>query len=975
MVINLPNFSLQKPFCRLLTVIGFLGFSGTIASQSTMSENIDSVGTSIKKKFSFNEGPRLAINRSIGSAVRNDTVDIKKLQRSQFLSIQQLLKGNVTGVYVQENNGEPGTIQSMLVRGLSSPVFSNKDVSGVQPTVYLNGIPLMQENSYIYDIKQFDINPIGAAANTLAGLDISSIESVEIIKDPLQLAKLGPLASNGAIWITTKDGYYGGKNVSIGVSAGMVFAPSSVNMTNGSYEKAFRQRFYDVYSLTSKQPDYLTDTRDIRYFGKPDWANDYYQSSPLYNVNASIGGGSKTANYVFTLATTKDAGVADNTSYTKYNIGFALNMIPLEGLNVSTIINAAKIDRARNRNFRDRFAETEYMVDFSTPLAPADNSYNTFLASNDLTKDDNYNNLLNGLLSLNYSKKRFSAMACIKIDYTTNVRRAFWPMSLLESVNFVSNYSGYNQRIIGETSASYWLPLAAAHKLSVQWNGSITSDLYHYNYTRAYDGDDDMKPTTSTGNFKQYRYVDRLENRLVSTSIVLDYKYKNLLNLGILARYDGHSAIQSDSRWMFTPAASAEWNLKNQFFAGSTVLSGLSLRASYARISKPIQSDRYELGPQYLASSITWSGEPMLSSANGYATITRPYASGWVGYDLKLPYSDKMELALKGSFFDNRIIAEISMYKNYEKDLLTYLPVSQEMGYEYKLASGMDISNQGLELSLSASILRNTPLKWDLSFNASYNKNKLEKLPESQTATVIGDHKLQVGQAVDAFWVYQNKGIYTNDSDVPVKNGKLLNINGIPFKAGDPVWTDVDGNNQINSDDRVLTGHAIPPYTGGLTNQFTYKRFDFGFNLFFALGHSALNLRDQQRYDFATLDNIQSLQSIKEIFFWQNTNQRDDYPIYNPQSSVHPYRAEQDLFLEKLSYLKLRNITVGYTLPLKKKGNHVPESLYFYLTGSNLLSFSNFSGGDPELVNFNGTYDGYSIPIPRSVSLGLRFKF
>ncbi len=149
MVINLPNFSLQKPVCRLLTVIGFLGFSGTIASQSTMSENIDSVGTSIKKKFSFNEGSRWAVNRSIGSAGGNDTVDIKKLQRSQFLSVQQLLKGNVTGVYVQENNGEPGTIQSMLVRGLSSPVFSNKDVSGVQPTVYLNGIPLMQENSYI----------------------------------------------------------------------------------------------------------------------------------------------------------------------------------------------------------------------------------------------------------------------------------------------------------------------------------------------------------------------------------------------------------------------------------------------------------------------------------------------------------------------------------------------------------------------------------------------------------------------------------------------------------------------------------------------------------------------------------------------------------------------------------------------------------------------------------------------------------
>lgn len=408
MVIILPNFFLQKPVCRLLAVVGFLGFSGAIASQSSSPANIDSVKTYMKKNsFEKNVGSRFVTNRSIDSFGVSDTVDIKMLQRSQFLSIQQLLKGNVPGVYVQENNGEPGTIQSMLVRGLSSPVFSNKDVSSVQPTVYLNGVPLMLENSYVYDIKQFDINPIGAAANMLAGLDISSIESIEIIKDPLQLAKLGPLAANGAIWITTKDGYYGGENVSIGVSAGMAFAPSSVRMTNGSYEKAFRQRFYDTYSLTpGKQPYYLMDTRDVRYFGKPDWANDYYQSSLLYNVNASIGGGSKKANYVFTLATTKDAGAADNTSYTKYNIGFALNMVPLDGLNVSTIINAAKIDRVRNRNFRDRFAEMEYMVDFSTPLAPAGNLYNDFLISNDLTKDDNYNNLLNGLLALSYTKQR-----------------------------------------------------------------------------------------------------------------------------------------------------------------------------------------------------------------------------------------------------------------------------------------------------------------------------------------------------------------------------------------------------------------------------------------------------------------------------------------------------------------------------------------------------------------------------------------
>ena len=174
----------------------------------------------------------------------------------------------------------------------------------------------------------------------------------------------------------------------------------------------------------------------------------------------------------------------------------------------------------------------------------------------------------------------------------------------------------------------------------------------------------------------------------------------------------------------------------------------------------------------------------------------------------------------------------------------------------------------------------------------------------------------------------------------------------------------------------MLKGHALPRFIGGLTNQFKYKQFDFSFHWFFALGHSALNVRDQQRYDFMTLDRTKSIRSVKEIFFWQELpNQKDDYPIYNPLSKVYPYRAEQDLFLEKLSYLKLRNVTLGYTLPLKGEKNLIVKSLYFYLPANNLFTITGFSGNDPELVGFNGNYDGYSMPIPRSASLGLRFKF
>ncbi|MDR3220170.1 MAG: SusC/RagA family TonB-linked outer membrane protein [Dysgonamonadaceae bacterium] len=910
-----------------------------------------------------------------------NTIDIQNLSCTPFISVQQLLKGNVAGVYVQENTGEPGAIQNILIRGLSAPAFSNKDFPGVLPAVYLNGIPLIQENPMLYDIKQYDINPIGAAANVLAGLNIASIESFRIIKDPLELAKLGPLASNGAVWITTKDGYYGGKNVSAGVFLGMAFAPTTVKMTNGTHEKAFRQRFYDAYQVATENrhyPDYLLDARDLNYFGNPDWAESYYQSSPLYNINASIGGGAPTANYVFLLAHTRDAGVANETSYSKYNVSFALNMRPLDELNVNTFINVAKIDRERNLHFRDRYAEMEYLVDFSTPIAPSNNTYTAFLADNALTKDDNFNNLMNGQLTLKYTKNRFYADAKFQMDYTTDVRRAFWPTTLMESVSFVSNFSGYNRRVIGDASVGYIFDLAGIHRWDIHWNGSILSDLYHYNYTRAFDGDDDKKPTTSSGNFKQYRYVDRLENKLVSTSFSLDYKYKNWYSLDVLLRYDGNSNVQPDKRWIFTPSFSAKWNLKNQLFTSAQALSDLAINISWARVGKQLQSDLFAMGPRYTSSNINWDGQALLSSGNGYAVITRPYELGWVGYDLGWPLAEKINVELNASFLNNRIQTSVSVYENRDKNLVTQIQVPQEFGYKYRFAEGMEVGNKGLELSLSASLLSGSvpeKLKWDLSFNAAYNRNELKKLPEGLSEIVIGDHKLQVGQSIDAFWVYRNEGVYARDEEVPSKEGKLLSIGGIPFQKGDPRWVDVDANNAIDSDDRVLKGHALPPFTGGITNNFAYKRFDFGFHFFFASGHSALNLRDQQRYDFMTLDNLPALRSVKEIFFWQNTNQKDDYPVYNPLSNVHPYRAEQDIFLEKLSYLKLRNVTLGYTLSLKKVKDRTLESLYFYFTANNLFTVSGFTGDDPELVNFNGAYDGYSLPIPRSVSMGVRFKF
>lgn len=904
-----------------------------------------------------------------------DSVDVPSLRRSPYLSIQQVVKGNVAGLYVQEPSGEPGTLQSMLLRGTSVPLFTKNAINDAQPAVYINGVPMAQDRSYSSVIQGNDVNPLGTATNLLAGLDINNIVSLEVIKDPVKLALLGPQAANGAIWIVTKEGFYGGKHMTVDASMSFVTPMNSVRMTNAADERNFRSDFYPMTGseLENYLPSWLADRSDAYFFGRPDWADDYYRSAAQYNLNVSIGSGGQTANYLFTLGTSSNAGIADNTGYNKYNLGFYLNLLPFRGMVVSTMIQAAKVGRTRNTSLRDRYAEIEYLPQLLTPIAPTADAYNTYRSYIDDVEDENNNANINGALQMNYVWHHLRADVGLKFDYHTNVRHLFYPSTLMESVNYVSDYSGYNRRFIGEAGLGYDFDFGRKHLLAIDWRGTLQEDRYHYNYSRGYDGSDDNKPTTNGGDYEILRYLDQETIHLMSSAFSLNYRFSDVFTAHVVLRQDGASSVQADSRWLFTPAAGISLNLKQLLFGKASRLSALNIGASWARIGRLLPSDRYSRGPQYTSENIGW-GAPLVGSYSGLASISRPYRYGWMGYGISWPYSDKLEVRIDGGLWDNRLRWNLALYENREHDLMVQLPVAHEFGYDYQWKQGMDITNRGAELTLSATPVRQLKgWTWDFGFNFAYNHNELAALPQELAEAEVNGRLLRVGSPVDQFYVLQNTGIYTSAEEVPQKDGRPLSINGTALQAGDPKWVDTDGDNRITDADKVMKGNSIPRFTGGFNTTLRYKRFDLGLNFFYALRHEAMNYRAYQQYDFTTLDKSASLDAVREIFFWQDGNLPTDYPRYNALSKVHPYRADQDLYMESLSYLKLRSATLGYTLPLGK-GKKASE-LYLYLTGNNLFTLSGFSGDDPELVDFDGYYRGYGMLFPRSFTLGARYKF
>ena len=172
-----------------------------------------------------------------------DTVNIRSVAPVPNLSLQQIIKGNLAGVYVQEPNGEPGTEQSIIIQGTSGLLFNKKDIYALQPAIYLNGVPLVADNPFAFDVQKYDYNRIGPATNLLSQVDINNIQSITVIKDPFELAKLGPNAANGAIYITTKSAKAGLRDISLNSYFGYVTAPQ-VNTVNGVYENNFRSQFY-----------------------------------------------------------------------------------------------------------------------------------------------------------------------------------------------------------------------------------------------------------------------------------------------------------------------------------------------------------------------------------------------------------------------------------------------------------------------------------------------------------------------------------------------------------------------------------------------------------------------------------------------------------------------------------------------------------------------------------------------------------
>lgn len=918
------------------------------------------------------------LNRSSG--VSNIFLDMKTLSKLPLISLQQISKGEASGLYAQESSGEPGTQQWMFIRGLSAPLISNALLYGSQPAVYLNGIPIAQDNAYVYNVENYNNNPIGTATNVLSAINPEDIQSIEVLKNASDLGVIGPNASNGAIWITTKQAKSGKKNLTVNSYYGIAQRPS-ITPINAAWENQFRQTFYNKYATEEQKlqvPAYLNDSTDAAYYGPANWVEDYYRNAPTHSIDMSLTGGSNRANILFAANNTRSAGVGDGTYLDRYGVNFMINMAPLKALTFSAMMNGNRLIRKRDKSITDRVAETGYLPDMSNPLAPNKNEYDTYLSYFDQAIDNNRNDILHGYVSASLNFSKFSLTSKIGFDYNENIRDVFIPSTLMDGNNYLSSYSGYNQRFIVSNIAKYEIDLSSDHTISVEAGQSMQYDKYKYDYFYGFNTANDFikinTDTTGTTGLSPYlfRFTDKEQFALSSVYGHLSYSgFDRILNVGVTIRNDGSSAYQTSNRWYFSPEFDLSYDVKRSAnIKSDNAISRLLLRGSWGRIGKLLNDNMFAVGPQYVADP-GWGNEHDISSYRGMAVLSRPYQNGWVGYDYPWAYSEKRNIGIDIGIWKDRIILSAEWYSDIDNNQIIAVPAPQESGYTSRYVSGLKVRNTGIDLNLLAAILKNEKgFSWSLNANANFNKNEILALPGNVPSIEGEDYKLQVGKPVDAFWVFENTGAYQASA-----TGQAASFEGVSFSDGDAMWKDVNGDGVIDNSDKVLKGHYMPTISGGFGSNLSYKNFSLNVDFYYALGRSVLNTYVSNRLNFIKVEEANDISSVKEITFWKKPFNPSDYPVYNPWSNIENYRQDQDLFLQKASFLKLKDILLSYDFKDMKWFRNTFNHIQLYASATNVFTVSPFKNGDPELSSYNGIYDGSGMDIPRTYTIGVKLDF
>ncbi|MEO6346916.1 MAG: TonB-dependent receptor, partial [Aquaticitalea sp.] len=926
------NFELKVPDNTTTLVISYLGFvtqEVNVVGKTSLNIKMlaDNLALSEVVVIGYGTEKKALLTGSVSA------INSKEIEDLPVSGVDGILQGQAAGVQVSQNSGTPGGEMSVRIRGLSSISGSS------QPLYIIDGIPVTTG-----DFGQIGYSGQGSSA--LTDLNPNDIESISILKDASSTAIYGARASNGIVLITTKRGKTQKSVVSANVYTGVQRAWNRLDLLDARQWMEYRNDLTNSTVFTQEQMDNITiDT---------DWQDIIFRVAPINSYELSATGGSEKTKYFIGGTLFKQTGILIGTDYKRMNGRINLDHELSDKFTIGTSIGLtyAKTDRVES----DQTLHGPLPNGISTPaIFPVYNEDGTY---NQNGPYSNAVSIAKEAINQNFSYRTNSN---VYLDYKIIPGLTFNTKWGVDFLNFrehafenTKTVQGAKYNGLGFETYTNVINVVSnnilkykhdfdKHKIELLAGYSFESYEYRNSFIRGQDYADDNLQYISAASTIVSASASATDTGLRSYFGRANYNYDNKYIFEATGRFDTSTKFGENNRTGFFPAGSLAWRVsEEEFLKNSSVISDLKLRASYGLtgnddISPFLFSELY--------GNTSYGGQPAIYPSN----IPNP--------DLKWESTRQLNLGLNLGFFHDRLTLTADYYDKQTNDLLLSRPLPSSSGFSSITENVGKVENKGIEISLSS---RNFvgDFTWNTQFNISGNRNKVLELYNGQPIDDIGrgGNRIMEGQPIGIFYSYKSLGVDPS--------------------TGDIVYADTNFDGVITSEDRTIVGNPHPDFIGGLTNNFSFKGFDLSIFLQGSYGNDVFHGSRLFLESLQGGDN--QLEAVTRR--WQQPGDITDIP----RATLDPVAAAQNKrvssrFIEDGSYLRVKNVTLGYTLNQEKMQKTFFNSVRFYFSVQNLFTFTNYTGLDPE-VNYRGDdnsvigTDFFTYPQAQTFTLGVNLK-
>ncbi|MDO4782272.1 MAG: TonB-dependent receptor [Capnocytophaga felis] len=864
------------------------------------------------------------------------SVSTKDIDQRPVTSAAQAIQGRAAGVQVVQPSGAPGAGLSVRIRGNTSVSASN------DPLYVVDGVPVQ------------DINNIAP----------TDIQDMQILKDASSSAIYGSRAANGVVLITTKQGKQGEAKISVNSYIGMSSIANKIESLNVAQYKELMDE-----TKAATIPDGLTDITD--------WNKETYRTGFNRNYQVSVSDANERTNYYLSAGYTKDDGIIRSSFFERYNVRLNLENKTKKWLTLGA--NISYSDYSSNNIISGQGSNRAGVVlsIINTPTyAPiwSDNPkqyYNNFYGVNITHPVENISRNADNLTNNNRIVGSGSATVhftdALKFKSTFAIDRlahkhTSWldPEATAWGRQNFGNASDVrsNVTLLTFDNLLTFDKNFGKHSLSLLAGTSGTTSKYDESEIRgSHYASSDIKTLNAANkidpnNTKTYASQWTMMSYLGRISYNYDGKYLLTANF----RADGSSKLAPGKRWGYFPSISVGWRLsKENFLSDVAWLSDLKIRGGWGQVGNQAGIGPYGHLLLYSIARKDWWDS---NNTNALVTIS---PTSFSNPDLTWETTTQSNVGIDIALFNNRLALTADAYLKKTTDLLMNVPLPATSPYPFVYRNEGEMTNKGLEFGINSRNFIGEDFNWSTAFNISFNRNKLEKL------------------TLQKVYYYARTSERTNEYVVRMQEGMPLGqfwgriSEGVNPDTGDIVYRDVNGDGNIDANDKTFIGDPNPDFTFGLTNDFTYKNFSLNIFLQGSYGNDIYNasrIEMEGMYDGKN-------QSTAVLNRWRTPGQVTNIP--------RAIKGTNNIFassrwVEDGSYLRVKSVTLSYSVPVQSLEKLGVRKIQPYLTAQNLLTFTNYKGFDPEVNQFTGNQPIFGIdwgtyPQTKTFIFGINVEF